>query len=281
MYKLLVCHRRAAGLSREEFQRNWRGRRSQLVLDLRPRLGFVQYGQTHQVSRWNLLYQRARASRSWIVTAPFAALDGNTVPPPWADDRSAKPTDAWDVVEELAYPSEKAAAEALTSSAGSEAIRRLAEDQSSRTHRTVSFVTETHVPARAPESPVPQVSLLFFLRSREEMTRKEMLDYWETDHEELFLSLQDAMGYREYEQMHVRSPPFSVDPLGSRADESVDGIARITFADLWTMGLKGLHPAALLANVRLIRDETTFADLQRSTMALGREYRFKTDGSPD
>lgn len=283
MYKLLLCHRRARQVSRQSFQAYWRDQRSQLAIELQSGLGFVEYGQTHQVSRWNLLYQGARASRSWVVTAPFAALDGNKVPPPWARGRSAKPDAAWDVVEALGYPSEQAAVEALTSSSGTDALRRLADDQAPRTRRTVSFVTETHVPARDPDPPVPQVSLLFFLRSWEEMTRREMLDYWETDHAELFLSLQEAMGYREYEQMHVRSPPSSVplDSLGAYAGASADGIARITYADLWTMGLRGLHPAALLANVRLIRDETTFADLQRSTLVLGREYQFRTSASPN
>jgi hypothetical protein len=282
MFKLLLCHRRTGEMSRHAFQAYWRDRRSQLAIKLQSRLGFVQYGQTHQISRWNLLYQGARASRSWVVTSPLAALDGTTVPPPWARDRSAKPDAAWDVVEALGYPSEQAAVAALASSAGTDALRRLADDQAPRTRRTVSVVTETHVPARDPHPPVPQVSLLFFLQSREKMTRREMLDYWETDHEELFLSLQDAMGYREYEQMHVRSPPSSVplETLGTNAGASADGIARITYADLWTMGLRGLHPAALLANVRLIRDETTFADLQRSTLVLGREYQFKTSGPP-
>ena len=281
MFKVLLCHRRAAGQSRREFQRHWRDRRSQLAIELQSRLGFVRYGQTHQVSRWNLIYQGARASRSWMVTSLFAALDGNKVPPPWAGSRSGKPDAAWDVVEALGYPSEQAATEALTSSPGSDALRRLADDRAFRTRRTVLYATETHVPVRDPEPSTPQVSLLFFLRSWEEMTRTEMLDYWETDHEELFLALQDALGYREYEQMHVRSPPSSapLDSLGSYAGESADGIARITYADLWTMGLSGLHPAALLANARLIRDETTFADLQRSTLVLGREYRFDTNGN--
>lgn len=278
MYKLLLCHRRAPEVSRKEFQSDWRDRRSQLVHALQSSLGFHQYAQIHQVSPLNLLYQGARASRSWLITSPFAALDGQKVPPPWRDTRSAKPGRGWDVVEELAYPSERALAAALTSSSGSDAVHRLAEDQEAKTRLTVPLVLEARVPAQDPAPSFPQIVLLFFLRSWEDVTRTEMLEYWGTSHEELFLSLQDAVGYREYEQMHVRSRPAVSSPIehvGTPANDPFDGIARMTYADLWAFGRGFLNPATLFANVRLIRDETTFADLQRSRLVLGREYRFE------
>lgn len=283
MHKVLLCHRRPSGMSRAAFQRDWHDRRRPLVLGLQSDLGFHHYTQIHQVSPWNAVYQGTRASRSWAITAPAAALDGRRVPPPWRDDRSFLPRGGWDVIETLAYPADPGPENALASRSAHEALHRLADDQATHAGHTRSLVADSRVPVPAPAASPAPISLLFFLRSWTDVPRDEMLDYWGSQHKALFVSLQEALGYREYEQMHVRSGPTplsQIEPLGPPPSPPVAGIARITYPDLRTLALRVLSPASLVANARLVRDETTFADMQRSRLVLGREVRFSSSAAP-
>lgn len=276
MHTIVLCHQRPRSTSRKEFQRDWYTRRHHRVLDLQSALGFHRYRQSHQVSCWNPLYQITRATRSWAVTAPFSAQTGHPVRPPWKSDRPALPQPGWDVVETLTYPDAREMRETLTSTSGRKALGRLATDHTTHARHTLSLVASSHMAVRDPTPSFPQICFLFFLRPWPDETNQTLLDYWGTQHKDLFVSFQEILGYREYEQLHVEDEPEArrlIEPLDPPEAAPFAGIARVTYPNLRTLGLRSLAPSTLAANVKLVRDETTFADMQRSRLVLGRELQ--------
>lgn len=277
-YKMLLCHRRASGQSREAFHRHWREPRKELVLELQQALGFESYAQVHQYCRWNPLYQGVRFTRSRFVTNLFARLEGQQIGP--KQDRRTTLEERWDVVEELVYPSRQALVAALSATAGREAGTRLVEDQRPLVCRTAVMAVEVN-PLIRPEGDFPPVTTLFFLRSRPPLDRAQMTDYWKNHHSTLFASLQDALDYSAYDQMYVRDgedlAPV-IDALGGSTGAPFDAVARVAYDDQWTLAKSFLRLRTQLANIRLIKDEVTFIDGGRSTLMLGKADRFSAGG---
>lgn len=274
MYKILLCHRRKKGLGYHKFHTHWRESRSRLVLDLHAELGYSQYAQLHQVRRINLLYQGIRFTRSSVVTALLSAIQGKRVRKSQRD-RHTQREERWDVVDELWYPSREALVEALTSEAGVDAARRLVEDNTPWVRRTAVVTAEEFVAAADPEPHFPRISTMFCLRARPGMTREEMLAYWGETHKQLVLSLQHALRYRGYDQLHVRSAPelsAVVEKLGGSAGEEFDGVAELAHGSQWELVLGFFNPRTQLANLKLVQDEINFIDGQRSALVFGRQY---------
>lgn len=287
MYKLLLAHRRPRGRDRDEFQRALRSERTGLIGELWSDLGCTDYVQLHQAGRFDPVYQGIRATRSWPFTAPAALVQGYDVRPWWTDGGSVAPGAPWDVVETLAYESRGRLLEHLQSPGGERALERLAEDQSVRCRSTDAFLVDSAVPVSGSTdgsdagTEEASTSVVFFLRRRAGSTRRAMQTYWRDDHGERVVSLRDALGYRLYEQMFVRDGDAHApvrERLGPGPRTPYDGIARLTYADGWALGRGFFDPRTLIANTRLVADEITFADAQRSTMVVGREYRLDSNG---
>ena len=276
MYKILLCHRRKKGLKYGRFHAYWKEQRSRLVLDFQADLGYSRYAQLHQSRRSNLIYLGIRASRSRPVIVLLSVLQGMAAPRK-DRDRHTRREERWDVVDELWYPSKEALVDALTSEAGAEAARRLVEDQSTYVRRTAVVTAEEFVAVDDPALPFPRLRNAFFLRSRPGMTREEMLARWGSSHKKLFLSLQRALKYREYEQLHVRSAPelsAVVQNLGGSAGAEFHGVAGLSFSGQASLAFGFLNPWTEVANLRLVRDEMNFIDHQRSVLVYGKLHLF-------
>jgi hypothetical protein len=275
MYKVLLCHRRKKEIGHRAFHEHWLTSRKRLVLELRDQFGFSGYAQSHQLPRRNLIYRAIRATRSWLVTAFFAAKQGGRVPPP--PDRQTQAEERWDVIDELSYPSREALLFAMTAEAGIGAARRLVEDQAPRARRTAVVIAEEFVAAHDPSVPASRISTQFFLRGLEE--RQEMLHYWATSHKELFLSLQSALKYRAYSQLHVRSAAelsAVKELLGGDVGEDFDGVATVTYGGQWELILGFFRPRTQLANLQLLKDEVRFIDGGRSSLVFGGQSLFSS-----
>ena len=273
MFKLVLCHRIKSGVSSGELHGHWRQARGALVLGLQSALGYSSYGQTHQSCRLNPLYLSVLLTRSRLVTSLLAT---KKLPPPPVDSR-LRSEERWDVTDEFLYPSKDSMLQALASEAGSAAARRLVEDQSLLVRRTEVVTAEELVVAPDPAPASKDVRTVFFLRRRPELTREEMLGYWGDNHKRLALSVQSALNYRAYNQLHVRSGPeltAVVHEFEGASAEEFDGVAEICFTSQWDLVKGVLNPATEWANLKLARDETNFIDGQRSVLVFGNHYRF-------
>jgi len=273
MYEVLLCHRRSRQVRGKAFHTQWADERRRLVLELKAQLGYDGYSQLHQLSRCNLLYQAIRLSRSWMFTACFSALQGLPLPPLFRD-RGTEREERWDLVEVFQYPSREALIQALVSQAGAEAGARLAADGKQWARRTAAITAEVFVANEDPTLRTPRIVTLFCLRTLSSMTREQMLDYWGRSHKKLVMSLQAALKYREYDQLHVRSAPeltTVVENLGGSTGEEFDGVAVLAYGSQWEVVRALFNPRTQIANLKLVKDEVTFIDGTRSALVFGQE----------
>lgn len=272
MYKLLICHRSIPDLSYRQFHTHWLKQRSSLVLKLKSQLGYTQYRQLHQLPRTNILYKGILLTRSPLVTGFLAAKA-----PEKTNNRQSQQSERWDVIEQFWYPSQEALVTNLTAQQGKDAVQQLLIDQKPYVEQTTAITTEEFVVDKPASLSFPRINNMFLLRSPGGMTRETMLNYWGTEHKELVQSQQSALRYRAYDQLHVRSSPdlsAVAKILGSNVGEEFDGIAALIYGRQWELFQGFLDLRTQLANLQLVKDETTFIDHQRSVLVFGREYQF-------
>lgn len=276
-YKLLLCHRRVQGVSDPDFHRHWLKERSRLVLELKTQLGYTRYTQLHQVSRTNLLYQGILLTRSPLVTGFFTPATTPELNSSQIDNPQIQQDERWDVIEQFWYPSQAALVKALTGEPGIKAAQKLIGDRSSWVQRTMAITAEEFVVVDSPSLSFPRISNVFCLRSPVGMSRETMLNYWGTEHKALVQSLQSPLKYRAYDQLHVRSSPSLsevVKILGGNVGEEFDGVAALMYRCQLELVQGFLDLRTQIANLRLVKDETTFIDHQRSVLVFGKEYQF-------
>ena len=277
MYKLLLCHRCAQGLSYRQFHTHWLNQRSRLVLELKTQLGYTRYSQLHQLPRTNLLYQGILLTRSRLVTGLLASkTTSETI---YSQDYSCQiqQEERWDVIEQFWYPSQEKLVKALTTQPGSEAAQHLLRDHQLHVRRTTAITAEEFVVVDSPSLSFPRINNMFCLRSPVGMTREAMLNYWSTEHKALVQSLQSPLRYRAYDQMYVRTTPALsevVKTLGGSLGEEFDGVAALVYRRQSELIQGFLDLRTQIANLQLVKDETTFIDRQRSVLVFGREYQF-------
>lgn len=279
MYALILAHHRPEGTHRRGFQEEMHEERPGLVRDVADRIGCSTYVQVHQAGRFDPVYQGVRATRSWPMTAPAEAIQGLGFEPWWAGG-SFLPQPPWDVLEIFEYERDRPPMRIPETASQKEAIDRLTDDHHDRSGATIALVAETAVPAPDEGPDDPGVSVLFFLRRRTELTRAAMQRYWRDEHAPFVVSLQDALGYRAYAQMFVREETDYgklARALGGGPAEPYDGVAHLQYADTRALAAGFVDPRTLIANARLVADEVTFADAQRSTMVVGRTHRFAVE----
>lgn len=275
MFTLLICHRRGQGQRYPAFHTHWLQQRSQLVTRLKPQLQYDRYTQLHQAPRVNLLYQGILLTRSPVVTKLLTGKSGT--PKSWRD-RQTQREERWDLVEQFDYACQDALVAAFTSAAGQQAAQQLVRDQTSTVRRTAIAIAERFAAVAAPALGYPRANILFCLRRSQSLTRAAMLDYWGTHHKTLVQSVQPALGYQAYDQLHVRShPAFKtiIGALGSSVGEPFDGIAALTYGSESAVTQSFLSLRSQWANFQLVKDETTFLDLPRSALVFGQEYAFE------
>lgn len=276
MYIILLCHRRGKAISQQAFHAYCLNQRSQLVLALKTQLGYTRYSQLHQLPRSNLLYNGILLTRSPLVTGLFASQAPEGISSQ-TNSRQIQQSECWDVIEQFWYPSQDALLTNLNTQQGRSAAQQLLADQGLSLGQTTAIITEEFVVVEPPSQSFPRINNMFFLRSPGSMTRETMLNYWSTEHKELVQSKQSALRYRAYDQLHVRSSPdFSavVQTLGSKVGEEFDGVAALVYSRQLELFKGFLDLRTQIANLQLVKDETTFIDHQRSVLVFGREYQF-------
>lgn len=276
MYKLLLCHRRLPKLSYRQFHTHWLKQRSSLVLELKSQLGYTQYSQLHQLPRTNLLYKGILLTRSPLVTGLLTSK-ASEMASSQTNNRKIQQLEPWDVIEQFWYPSQEALVTNLFTEQGRGAAQKLLANWGSSVQQTTAITTEEFVVVEPPSLSFPRISNMFFLRSPGGMTRETMLKYWSTEHKELVQSKHSALRYRAYDQLHVRSNlelSAVVKTLNSNVEEEFDGIAELIYSRQLELFQGFLNLRTQLANLQLVKDETTFIDHQRSVLVFGREYQF-------
>ena len=119
------------------------------------------------------------------------------------------------------------------------------------------------VAGRGPE--VGDVGMCFTLRRRDGVERAEMQRMWLDEHAPLVLKGERAMGFDGYVQAHTVDLPH----VAGIAQPEVDAAGFLTFRSMARMALKSSLPGALVANVRLVRDEPRFIHPPATTLLLG------------
>lgn len=261
MYELLLCHRRAHWVTPGAFFDHWRGRRREVVAELRPALRYAQYVQLERASRLNILYLAIRASRSWPVTALLAALQRLPLPSLFSGSEG---DERWDVVESLRYVSRDDLDAALSSLEGADALERLRADALGRVRNSATLVTEDLVVSDDRSLGYPRTVTRFCLRARAPLTHAQMLERWKTAHKALVTSLQAPLGYREYDQLYVEPAPQADQP-------GFDAVAVLAYGAESSLLRRLVNVRTQLANFRLVKDEVHFIDLGRSALVFGTE----------
>lgn len=269
MYELLLCHRRSRRTGRGAFRDHWRSHRASLVAALKDQLGYDGYVQLHRSSRLNILYLGILASRSWPLAALFSVIQG--LPLPSWRSRTDRIDERWDAVEIFRYESRAALVAALTAPAGLAAAARLSADALGFVRHSVAVVADVLPAYDDPALPWPRTVTLFCLRARPPMTRPAMLERWGGAHKALVQSLQLALGYRRYDQLHAREtieivPAFKA--LGVSAG-SFDGVALLAYGSQWDLIRRLPSPATQIGNLKLVWDEVNFIDGKNSALVFG------------
>jgi hypothetical protein len=269
-------HRRKADVPLRRITDHWRGRRSRLVAELRPRLGYTRYSQTYRCARLNPLYVVLRLSRSRL---------GETVFFPSRLFRSGSSSagglaggdEWWDVVDEFWFPSAHAVVRAFDSDEGREAARLLREDQSRHTRRTAVVVGEERVVCGGDRGGGSDARVLYMLRGQPDMDADEVRDYWGGEHRRLVERSQRGMGFRAFEQVHGRSDDVLArvgEALGADTAEEYHGVASLCFGRPRTLVLNLLSPFGVVVNRKVLADELRFLDAPRCSLVFGRQRVF-------
>jgi uncharacterized protein (TIGR02118 family) len=116
------------------------------------------------------------------------------------------------------------------------------------------------------------IKLTFAVRRRDDVDEAEFHRYWRDEHGPLVRSLQDVLGIRRYVQVHRVESPFNDALRASRnALEPFDGLAELWWDDMDALLHGSTTSEGQAAGQRLLEDERTFIDLERSALWLNEE----------
>jgi hypothetical protein len=254
---LILCHARLPGISRKALLHDWAARRAQAVAAKAGPLGLAGYRQVQQVSRWNIVYNAARLSRSWPVTTAISILKKQRLSLP-----RLSTDENWDLVEFFVWSDAEVALPAIESTQFTELTR----DADARVANTQAVLCRQHHTALAPVP--PRAATLYVFRRRPQLTPEGMTSYWLDRHGPFVLGLQPDTGFIGYDQnvsvSEGRMPGFR----GSRFGP-IEAVADLGFTGLDAIAAGLLRPRTFLANLKLVWDETGFIDAGRSTLVMG------------
>lgn len=118
------------------------------------------------------------------------------------------------------------------------------------------------------------IKLVYMMRRRDGMTRKEFQTYWREHHAQLILRHAEALKIRRYVQVHARDTDLDAAVSSARGSQprGYDGLA-----ELWWDTVEELVAAfstdegEAIAN-ELVEDERRFTDLSHSPLWFGEDY---------
>lgn len=271
MIRLLVCHRKKKELSLFAMQKHWLKERRQLIEDSRESLGFVRYGQIHQLPRRNLIYRIIRFTRSWIVANIFADklnIELESDPP----DRNALREEYWDIVESFWFKDFESLHKSLADDESD--FKNLERDSANWTRTTILLATKERLVTADPSYRRKRITILFFLRTYKSLGRARMQRYWWNSHRKLVSKLSLSLGFTAYDQLHVPRKDVTECDLSVEREsgEDFDAVASLTYKSQLSLFLGFLNPRTQIANGKLIKDEIRFIDAGRSVLIFGKEY---------
>lgn len=116
------------------------------------------------------------------------------------------------------------------------------------------------------------IKLVFALRRKPELSRKQFQDYWRNTHAPLVAERAEVLNIRRYVQVHtcdVAGLHKAFQRRNGGSPEPYDGVAELWFDSLDVMG--GDDPAVRQAQAELLADEAKFIDLPNSPMWMAEE----------
>jgi uncharacterized protein (TIGR02118 family) len=117
------------------------------------------------------------------------------------------------------------------------------------------------------------IKLVFTVRRREGMTRKEFQRYWREEHAQLVKRHSETLRIRRYVQTHARETDLDEALAGSRGGEprAYDGVAELWWESIDDLLLATMTDEGQAAGQELLEDERRFIDLPNSPIWLGEE----------
>jgi hypothetical protein len=115
------------------------------------------------------------------------------------------------------------------------------------------------------------VKLVYCVRRRDDVPVEEFHRYWRDEHGPLVAAMREHIPMQRYVQSHLLRGEATDRLTASRgASEPYDGITEVWF-DADQLGAE-LTEDQVMANIRLIEDEGTFIDLERSAVFFTTEH---------
>jgi hypothetical protein len=270
-YTIMLCHRRRSSVGPARLRGEWSRGRAELVGRWREEIGFTAYVQVHQVSRWSVTYNLVVASRAWPIVAFISILHGLPVPRPTAFDRETR-EEKWDVIEQLDFADREAALSFLASQGAAAARAALADDALTVMRRSQALFLRTSEAFAHENTQPPGCYTLFTLRSRPYLGVSEAMRYWLTHHRPFVVQQQPVVQFCAYYQ-HVAEHGADIDAaaaaLSHAAGAPWDAVASLAHQRFAVLAGGIIDPRVLVANTRLVVDETRFLETQRSALLIG------------
>lgn len=116
------------------------------------------------------------------------------------------------------------------------------------------------------------MKIVFCLKRRQNLTRKEFQDYWLNVHGPLVRKHMGVLRIARYVQIHTRNGDMTEKLRAFRGSpEPFDGIAEIWYNNEGALETLANDPDARAASRELREDELKFVDLSRSPIWIGDE----------
>ena len=118
------------------------------------------------------------------------------------------------------------------------------------------------------------IKLVFTLKRRDGMSRKEFQRYWRDQHAPLVKRHADTLQIRRYVQVHARETDLDQALAGARGSQPRfhDGVAELWWDSLEQLAAAASTDAGRAAAGELLEDERRFIDLENSPIWLGEEH---------
>ena len=244
-YRILLCHRRRAGLKRPEFHRQYQLEIAKESVGLRASLGYTRCERLYQYDHPNPLGKLMANSRKWIATSLVSVLSGHK-PPPLRGKPVPLEANEFDLIEQFCWESEAHLLSTLGSAGRSAAQQLAALIRPLVDHTQVIAGPQYQVLPRTAGS--PKTKLMFCLRRKPGATRSEMQKYWLHKHGTLVGSLQPGLKTSGYEQIHASMNPEIEEDIASLLrvgdEESFDGAACLWYENPEELAATFIEPHA-------------------------------------
>ncbi len=262
---LLLCHRRAHDQDVDIFFSAWAASRAELVRSLQHRSGYASYFQVQRVSRLHPVYVALRLSRHPLITACISALK-SLRPAMRRPSPSASDEERWDLLEFFVWHHDPGR---VDHGELEDMLARLQSHADGRVRRSQQVLAAR--PAWFGARPMADCAAVvtFCLRPRPGLGVADMLDYWLRSHGPFVNGMRKAIGFARYEQITaIRDTSAGSGPRAS--SDPFAGAAVLGYRRMRDLAVGTVRPATIIANLKLVWDESGFMNHRRSALVLGR-----------